>query len=135
MLLRLLAIIAIIASPVAPTVAATPVAPIEGCAHDACCETVETITCCGQTTIERVCQRSGGACTCVARPAERPAPDRDAPHPRTQRDTAPAVAPAEPLRSAFAAQPPARERCELSASGRERRTHNDIQAFLGVWRT
>jgi len=133
---RLLAILILVLAPLPAGVGPASATGGEGCRHQACCEYVETVTCCGETVVERVCPRSGGACECVGKPADAPGPEREAPHPRPQRDTLTAIASSEPDRARGVSISVSERWPFVSGMGwRSGLTHNEIQASLGVWRT
>jgi len=134
--LRLLAILTLVLAPFATGVGSTSVSGGGDCGHEACCEFVETVTCCGETVVERVCPKSGGACECVGKPADAPGPEREAPQPRSPRDTLTAIASPEPDRVRYALTSGTERRQFAAGAGwRSGLTHNEIQASLGVWRT
>lgn len=79
---------------------------------------------------------SNGPCECVAAPASNPEPMPDVPMPRSERDTLTAL-PQGPPRATPVLGP---DQTSLSIAGRSRprtagKTHNEIRALLGIWRT
>ncbi|MEZ6317633.1 MAG: hypothetical protein R3B49_02595 [Phycisphaerales bacterium] len=106
------------------------------CAPTSCCTTVERVTCCGERVVEQVCPMSGGECHCAASPTDTPPAPVPAPHPRTERETSvavptPATRVVTLIDSAFLARP----LCTGETGPLSGKTHNEIQARLGVWRT
>ena len=111
-------------------------APGHSHAEPGCCVRVETTSCCGESVIESVCSKSGGECRCVAMPDENPAPVPPAPLPRTDRDSLTAVI--EPQPDLLDSPEMDGETVRFTAatfSLLQGRSHNEIQALLGVWRT
>jgi hypothetical protein len=106
------------------------------CGHVGCNEVVVEATCCSEPTEPAFCPASGGACQCGVAPLPDPQPRPDAPLPGSQRDQIVTAAQAAvrpvPILSAPATHPRViAARLSLLAG----MTHNDIQAFLGTWRT
>ena len=101
----------------------------ERCADTACCGRVETTTCCGERTAESVCHMTGGTCLCGIESGDipvAPAPGED----RVEVTTLAAMPAGLAARLLGAERPDAAAPLEASPA----RTHNEVQALLGVWR-
>jgi len=110
--------------------------PSQECAPASCCTTIETVSCCGESVIERVCGKTGGECLCASAPTDVPTPGREAPHPRNDRETI-VAAPVTASRIFALWHGDAGHRA-LSASHAALlggKSHNQVRALLGVWRT
>jgi hypothetical protein len=102
-----------------------------------CHQAAATMACCStDSAANGFCPMSNGPCECVAPPAPDPRPKPEAPLPRSDRDTvtgmpngAPRVTPVDEPRSAG----PGVSSLVLGLNAG--RSHNEIQALLGVWRT
>lgn len=106
------------------------------CQESGCHVVAVEASCCSEGVEEPYCPMSGGPCECVAAPLPDPQPRPETPLPGLDRDqivTAPrpALQPI-PILTAAATRP-----CVLATrpSLLAGMTHNDIQAFLGTWRT
>jgi hypothetical protein len=133
---RFLLILAIAWQPLALWGAAGHAAPAEVCTATSCCTTVERVSCCGERIVEQICGKSGGACHCASAPTDTPDPRPEAPQPRTERETLVAV-PSPPVHSVVYTDADGNLRPPFAA-GESRlagKTHNEIQALLGIWRT
>jgi len=136
MLVRLLLILAIAWQPLILWGAASDAMPAEVCTTTSCCTTVERVSCCGERVVERVCGKTGGACHCASAPSDTPKPRPEAPQPRSERETLVAV-PSSPVQSiaCLDADGACRPLFATSESRLASKTHNEIQALLGIWRT
>ncbi|MEZ6242113.1 MAG: hypothetical protein R3B57_03630 [Phycisphaerales bacterium] len=129
--LRLLAIVLLLIQPGQMLAARVDAA---GCGVKPCCAVEIRTTCCGQRIAETVCRHSGGACVCAA-PKDAPRPD-DTPDPRPIQD-----APARSLTGGHAGVEVLRQATDVRqpepvASGAlSSLSHNEVRAFLGIWRT
>lgn len=106
------------------------------CQESDCHMVVVEASCCSEQIEPAFCPASGGACQCGVAPLTDPQPWPDAPLPGSQRDQIVTAAQAAvrpvPILSAPATHPRViAARLSLLAG----MTHNDIQAFLGTWRT
>lgn len=107
------------------------------CGEFACHQPVVQVNCCDSELVEEAyCPMSKGPCECVAAPAPNTDPKPEAPLPRSDRDTVtgmpngpPQVMPvAEPDTDA----PKVASQVLALTAGK---SHNEIQALLGIWRT
>lgn len=106
------------------------------CEESGCHVVVVESSCCSEEIEQDYCPRSGGPCQCGVAPVPDPQPRPETPLPGSQRDqivTVPQVADRSiPILAAASARPRVSvTRLSLLAG----MTHNDIQAFLGTWRT
>jgi hypothetical protein len=107
-------------------------APEAACDDTACCQVIETFSCCGQPVKQRYCSKSGGECRCgigkddsKSSPAAPPTPPRnDFTSQVFTAYTGPALVAPAAVRTLT---PPA-------LTGLHR-THNETQALLCIWRT
>lgn len=108
------------------------------CGRQACATEIATTPgCCeSETLAPDFCLMSGGPCQCGFAPLPDQQPVPDAPLPKTDRDSVTAV-PAPPIRVEVEIvsqrRPLGRSASPLSLLAGL--THNEIQAFLGIWRT
>lgn len=107
------------------------------CAGFGCHQPVSQAGCCGSDSGDQgFCPASDGPCTCAAAPSPDPEPKREAPMPRSERDFIAGFS------NAAVQSIPAIDSDELPpvvaplvaglAAGK---SHNEIQALLGIWRT
>ncbi len=107
-----------------------------GCGHSGCGQVIIETTCCGEPTEREYCPMSGGPCRCAQAPTHDSQPQPEAPRPRSDRDSLVARISAPP-RVVWVTQPEG-ERSSNTGDAHgllAGRTHNEIQALLGVWRT
>ncbi|MEQ9616543.1 MAG: hypothetical protein RLN60_00745 [Phycisphaerales bacterium] len=107
---------------------------VHGC-EMSCCQIVERTSCCGERVTDEFCAKSGGACTCVGAPVREPQPRPEAPLSRVAYELvflASVERPAIAWASIDSSHLPVALTSRHVASGR---THNEQQAFLGIWRT
>lgn len=111
-------------------------APAEACSEPSCCVSMERVTCCGVRVVEEVCGKTGGECHCAASPNDTPERAPRAPLPRGERE-APVTVLTPPNRIIPLTGDEAghRSRASTDPGVRGVKTHNQIRAFLGVWRT
>jgi len=129
--LRLLAILMLLIQPVWLVAARGAGA---GCGVWSCCLVEVTTSCCGERVVETVCRHTGGECLCAA-PGEAPRPE-DAPAPRTERDAPTQLFVGGGAAIDLAPSDAGTPRCGLVApASLAGRTHNEVQALLGIWRT
>lgn len=106
------------------------------CESSGCHVVAVEASCCSQSIETVYCPMSGGPCECATASLPEPRPRPDPPQPGPERDQIvaaprPAVRPI-PILPTVARLPCVRAaRLSLLAG----MTHNDIQAFLGTWRT
>lgn len=102
----------------------------------ACHEPVVEMSCCSSSTADnRFCPMSNGPCECIEAPAPSPERRPDAPLPRSDRDSITGL-PNGPPQVAPVVEPADTVACMASlVVGSPSKTHNEIQALLGVWRT
>lgn len=106
------------------------------CGSSGCHEVIFESTCCGELTEVSVCPKSGGPCTCAAVPMPDRQPRPDAPLPRTDRDSITGLPSGSPQITAVIDEDIAtHEMASLVVSPRSGKTHNEVQALLGIWRT
>ena len=107
------------------------------CGESGCHPPVVQSACCGRDSEdEGFCPMSNGPCECFAAPPPDPSPKPDVPLPRSERDTAtdmpngrPRVTPVlEP-----ASDTPRVASLVLGLTAGK--SHNEVQALLGIWRT
>ena len=136
MLVRLLLILAFAWQPLIFWGGAGHAVPAEFCTASSCCTTVERVSCCGERVVEQVCGKAGGACHCASAPTDVPNPRPEAPQPRSERETLVAV-PSPPVQGVTytEADGAARPKFATDESRLANKTHNEIQALLGIWRT
>ncbi|MHC4975503.1 MAG: hypothetical protein ACYTF7_02720 [Planctomycetota bacterium] len=106
------------------------------CAPSVCHVLLERVSCCGERTVEKVCVKSGGECLCVSAPLEEPDTQPVYPQPRAERDSPVAIT--DQLQRAgvrVAVDPMVRRTRGSLLLNLQGRTHNEIQALLGIWRT
>tara|TARA_R110000782_G_scaffold57258_3_gene119541 strand:+ start:20445 stop:20891 length:447 start_codon:yes stop_codon:yes gene_type:complete len=144
-MLRVLAITILIAAGL-PRLGVGLVAGQDHCGDTICHEPVIDMGCCGDSLpdecsdldcgSEAFCPVSEGPCKCGI--SETPAPDRlpDAPLPRTDRDS-PTGLPNGPPKITPVIEPDdsTPSMVSLVAGLRTGKTHNEVQALLGVWQT
>lgn len=136
MLVRFLLILALAWQPLTLWGTSAHTAAKAECTATSCCTTVERVSCCGERIVEQVCGKSGGACHCASAPTDSPDPRPEAPQPRTERETLVAV-PSPPVHGVAYTDADCAHQ-SLFAAGESRlagKTHNEIQALLGIWRT
>ncbi|MCA9299616.1 MAG: hypothetical protein KDA28_11150 [Phycisphaerales bacterium] len=107
------------------------------CAARTCCVSVVTTTCCGERVVEQVCGMTGGECRC-SQATNDESPSRPVPViPRDgERTLTFDLAPARTPHVADPAIDPSGEPVgSVSASLLAGRSHREVQALLGVWRT
>lgn len=136
MILRTLLILMLVLQPLPLGSARGPASAQHECEPASCCVTIEHVSCCGERTLDRVCSMSGGACECASSSDDAPARSPEAPLPRTDRDSTLAV----PLPGAWVVAfgrptPLSGLFAGTDASLLSRRSHNEVRALLGVWRT
>lgn len=133
---RLLIILALLGQVLLPWVSGVPSASPSGCVATPCCITVERVTCCGERVVEQVCGMTGGECHCGAAPSDTPRRVPQIPQPRNEREAFVGI-PGPDSRIVTPVQGEPNRRVTRSGvlcllSGK---THGEIRAFLGVWRT
>jgi len=134
MFVRLLLILTLVWQPVSVSALAAPAEREADCETSACCRVIETTTCCGLRTVERVCSRSGGECRCGYAPQERdPAPKAPAPQTGSERTLVPA--PASIVGLVVAPAPVVSRPTAQDPRGAAPTDHQRALALLGVWRT
>ena len=130
---RLVLILALVWQSLLAGFAPVPVrGPVE-CAP-ACCQTIERVTCCGERIVEHVCGKTGGACLCGAS-NELPEPVPQAPMPQHERDSLLAIGALAPPLVCCGPRAEVRPSFRRGQCVPDGRSHNHVQAFLGVWRT
>lgn len=139
MLHRLLLILVVAWQPLVLWGAITPARPKAEYAAMSCCEAVQESPCCSKPDVQllKKCGMSdGGRCLCGMSPSDAPGPAPEAPLPRGDRDSLTAVPALTPH---FVRYPDVSARHRLPSaldSGLlSTKTNNEVQAFLGVWRT
>ncbi len=144
-MVRILAILVLIASGL-PRLGTGLVAGQDHCGESSCHMPVVEMSCCGEPIpaadsdfgcgSDAFCPMSDGPCRCSISPT--PAPERlpDAPLPRTDRDSVTGL-PNGPSQITPVIEPDdtARSMASLVIGLREGKTHNEVQALLGVWQT
>lgn len=110
--------------------------PGHACSSSGCHEVVIETSCCGESAEVSVCPMSGGPCTCAAAPMPDRQPRPDAPLPRTDRDSITGL-PNGPTQITPVIEPDnaTPTMASLVASLRAGKTHNEVQALLGIWIT
>ncbi len=129
--LRLLLILTLLVQQLALPVVASRSAPAQACDQTGCCQVVEATTCCGKNVRVMWCEKSGGnECFCGLAPGDSEPPE--APRP-SDRDEITSVFVAvrggvvDVLRSHVTQAAPAPPAIV--------RSHHEIRALLGIWRT
>jgi hypothetical protein len=137
--LRLIAILALVVAGLPPLVAAPrPLLPASAsCCDAACTHVVLQTTCCGEVIQETpMCPQSGGACGCGVRPAPESRPVPELPPVNPGRSVVSSLSPAPAVLSTVPElDAPLRVEAAVSSFPRSQRSHNGVQALLGVWRT
>lgn len=106
------------------------------CEDMACHRLVVRTTCCGERIETSVCDMDSGNCTCGIAPVPERQPEPTAPPTRTERNAPSTLSPEPPVPLAVVAwaqgspKAPAGAQSLLAAL-----TNNEIQAFMGIWRT
>lgn len=92
--------------------------------------------CCSNSTDGNDCPMSDGPCQCAATPAPQPEPNPKAPPPSSDRGPFTGLLPAS-TRVTFVAEPEHTPKATsaLVHAFTAGRTHHEIQALLGIWRT
>ena len=105
------------------------------CGHEACAPEASPSCCDSAPDSDGYCALSDGACRCGVAPVPIPLPLPDAPLPKTERDASTAIRgpPAGTVLLAPSRDDAPRPSTE-PASLLSGLTHNEIQAFLGIWR-
>ncbi len=96
---------------------------------------IET-SCCGESSGVEFCPMSEGPCQCGISPV--PAPERlpDAPLPRTERDSVTGLPNGPPtITPVIEPDDATPSMASLVVGLRAGKTHNEVQALLGVWQT
>lgn len=135
-MLRLLAILALIASGL-PRIGGEVASDRSGCAELACAQpAVESSGCCGSMSDADICPMSNGPCSCFAAPIPEPQPKPQTPQPRPDRESItglpngpPQIAVAVERDDAWPLMSP------LVIALTADKSHNELQAILGIWRT
>lgn len=107
----------------------------DGCGDFACRQPAVQRACCGGE-VDAYCPMSNGPCECAAAPSSDPEPDRDAPLPRPERDSISAL-PNGPPQVSPPSGPDSKpaSRFGLLSALNAGKSHNEVQALLGIWRT
>lgn len=89
---------------------------------------------CSVPAEESFCEMSGGPCSCDVAPGHRPKHMPEAPMPRTERESTTAVPIPSTRLVEYSVRVPELRRENAAWFGvNAGRTHNEIQALLGVW--
>ncbi len=109
----------------------------DACGESACHQPVVQMSCCGSdSSDDAFCPMSNGPCKCIAAPASDPEPKPEAPLPRSDRDTVTGMpnGPPQvmPVVEPDSATPTIASLVLALTAGK---SHNEIQALLGTWRT
>lgn len=134
MLVRALVILALVWQPLSMLSWAQTGGVPSHCRVSACCVPVERTGCCGERLAETVCQHTGGECTCVA-PVDDKAPRPEAPLTNRDRETLQATPTTDLSFVGWGIEPSDQKARAISAAFLTAgKSHNRVQAFLGVWR-
>lgn len=105
-------------------------------AEAACHRVIKPMACCGGGSGEDAyCPMSDGPCRCLIAPAPDPEPRPQLPLPRSDRDFFTSL-PNEPTEITLLPEPlstPLRPGSRVGLTGSK--SHNQLQALLGIWRT
>lgn len=107
------------------------------CRSAACHQPIVQLSCCGNDSGDGdYCPMSNGPCECTAAPAPDPDPKPEAPLPRPDRDTVIGM-PTAALQVTPVAEPDADRPkvASLVLALTAGKSHNEVQALLGTWRT
>ena len=143
--MRFLAILILIVSGL-PRLGTGSAAGQDHCGDTSCHVPAVEVSCCGEPVppadsgfgcgSETFCPMSEGPCQCGIYPA--PAPERlpDAPLPRTDRDSATGLPNGPPkITAVIEPDDTTPSMASLVVGPRAGKTHNEVQALLGVWQT
>lgn len=112
-----------------------PAGSAERCVQTSCCEVVEQVSCC-EEVVAHHCGLSRGECLCGVSPVDHPERVPEGPLPRTNRETFAAVQLLVPMPYTGIHSDPGPFRvCAVDGGLLAGKTHNEVQAFLGIWRT
>lgn len=109
----------------------------DACGESACHQPVVQMSCCGSDPgDDGFCPMSNGPCECTAAPAPDPEPKPEAPLPRSDRDSVTGV-PNGPPQVVPVVDPDSDSPtiASLVLALTAGKSHNEIQALLGIWRT
>jgi len=131
MAVRLLLILTLLVQPLTLGVASIRAGGDDTCVATACCEVLETTTCCGRVVSQMRCGKTGRTCVCGMTPEDStPAPET----PRAPERTEMAPIFAAGVGIVLDVRAPALV-CPRRTPPACRRTHNETQALLCIWRT
>ncbi|RNC80994.1 MAG: hypothetical protein ED559_04105 [Phycisphaera sp.] len=107
------------------------------CGEFACHQPVVQVDCCGSEMVEEAyCPMSNGSCECIAAPASDPEPKPEAPLLRSDRDTITGMPNGPPQVMPVAEPDTATPKvASLVLALTAGKSHNEIQALLGIWQT
>lgn len=109
----------------------------DACGESACHQPVVQMSCCGSDPgDDGFCPMSNGPCECIAAPAPDPEPKPEAPLPRSDRDSVTGI-PNGPPQVVPVVDPDSDTPtiASLVLALTAGKSHNEIQALLGIWRT
>ncbi len=144
-MVRLLAILVLVASGL-PRLGVVLADSQDHDCESVCHTPVVKAGCCGHPIVEKTtdagcggsgfCVMSGGPCRCGVAPTTSPERRPDAPLPRTDRDSITAL-PDGPAQITPVSEPDdaAPSMASLAGGIHTGKTHNEVQALLGIWRT
>lgn len=135
-MMRVLVILAMVWQPLLLAAAGPRMGISEPVSGSSCSVPALLSNCCDAAPKAPTCHSIASGCGCEIRPAEQPQRAPEAPLPRPDRDTLVAIQ---------ICGPPVREQIETDAtsilfatqsdSRYANKTHNEIRAILGIWRT
>lgn len=129
---RLLLILMLVWQPLALQAVGAPASLASMSDAMGCCKIVETVSCCGKPVIEPVCSMTGGACNCDAAPTQ---PEQPTPALPGSNSAERALATLSFDATSVAIVPLDSRLAKAGMQERPVRSHNTIQAVLGIWRT
>lgn len=136
-MVRILAILLLAASGLVRSGGSAAAAHAEECTHVACVAPQADTGCCGEPAPgSSYCPMSEGPCRCGISPAPAPKPLPDAPLPRTERDSVTGLPNGPPtITPVIEPDDTTPSMASLVVGLRAGKTHNEVQALLGVWQT
>jgi len=144
-MIRILAILVLVASGL-PRLGTGFAAGQDRCGESACHVPVVKVSCCGEPIppadsdfgcgSDAFCPMSEGPCRCGISPTPAPEPLPDAPLPRTDRDSITGLPNGPPkITPVIEPDDTTPSMASLVVGLRAGKTHNEVQALLGVWQT
>lgn len=134
--MRVLVILAVLWQPLLLAAAGPRIGAGEPAGSSSCSIPAPQSTCCDPAPKAKACHSIASGCGCEIRPTEQPQRAPEAPLPRPDRDSLVAIQ---------ITGPPLREQAETDAASTHlatqsdsryaNKTHNEIRAILGIWRT